>query len=403
MIDIGKLNQAVREVQGLVEQNRSAIEVAHGVANSPALKAIRAILVNSAVKQLLEDVERHRTLMRSVEGPLAELRRAGVFDPTRQLHEEFRKTQQMMAEFKARFTLPEVNAAVSLMSEFQRSPMAGVMKRYAEQASEIQRAMEAMRTPWLDARQALKSLRGFAELQGIGGMLARMATFDDHVSAALRVDLGDWRDKITWPKSVLTNLSERSEFYVSLGFDPSLTDFPAPAFQESVEIAGLRREPPSLVNTYGAPVPSADDEEGEEALVRTSVAHDWLLRLETNLRQFIDSQMIRAFGAEWPKYRLPNGLYEEWLRKQQEAEKESRGNWPLVAFAYFSDYERVICKKDNWREVFGGFFGRVESVRETFQRLHPIRVDTMHARPIGQEDELLLYIEVRRLIRVVVF
>ena len=87
--------------------------------------------------------------------------------------------------------------------------------------------------------------------------------------------------------------------------------------------------------------------------VRTSVAHDWLLRLETNLRQFIDSQMTRAFGAEWPKYRLPNGLYEEWLRKQQEAEKESRGNWPLVAFADFSDYERVICKKDNWREVFG--------------------------------------------------
>ena len=273
MIDIGKLNQAAREAQKLAEQNHSAIEVAHGAANSAALKAVRAIHVNS---RLLEDVERHRTLMRSVEGPLAELRRAGVFDPTRHICEEFRKTQQMMAEFKARFVLPEVNAAVNLMKEFQRSPMTGVMKRYAEQSSEIQRAMEAMRTPWLDARHAIKSVRGFAELQGIGGMLARMGTFDDHVSAAIRVDLGDWRDKITWPKSVLTNLSERSEFYVSLGFDPSLTDFPAPAFQESVEIAGLRREPPPLVNAYGAPVPSADDEEEEEALVRTSFAHDWV-------------------------------------------------------------------------------------------------------------------------------
>src|SRR5687768_8923575 len=46
------------------------------------------------------------------------------------------------------------------------------------------------------------------------------------------------------------------------------------------------------------------------------------------------------------------------------------------------------------------FFGRPESVRESFQRLYPIRLDTMHARPITQDDELLLYVETRRLVKI---
>lgn len=401
MTDIEKLARASREAQKLVEQNRSAVEMALEVANSPTMKAVMALQENSAVKRMLEDVERQRSMIRAVEGPLAELRRAGVFDQTSQFHEEFRKTQQMMEEFKARFALPEVSAAMKLVQEFQQSPFAGVIKRYAEQASEIQRAMEAMRTPWLDAQQALKSVAGFAEIQGIGSMITRMPSFADRVSDALRVDLGDWRDKITWPAPVLTDLGVRAEFYVDLGFDPSLTDFPAPAFQETTEIAGLRREPPPLVDAYGDPVPPAGDGEEEEALVRTNLAHDWLLRLETNLRRFIDAQMTAVFGPNWPKHRLPNGLYDQWVQKREDAIKAGREPKPLIAYADFNDYELVICKRDNWREVFGGHFGRPESVRESFQRLHLIRVDTMHARPIGQDDELLLYVEVRRLIRVV--
>jgi len=387
MTDVEKLTRASREAQKLIEQNRRAIEM--------------ALEENPSVKRMLEDVEHQRAMMRAVEGPLAELRRAGVFDQTYQFHEVFPKTQQMMQEFKARFALPEVSSAMKLMQEFQQSPFAGVMKRYAEQASEIQRAMEAMRTPWLDAQQALKSVAGFAEIQGIGGMITRMPSFGDQVSDALRVDLGDWRDKITWPALVLTDLGARAEFYVGLGFDPSLTDFPASAFQETTEIAGLRREPPPLVDAYGDPVPPADDDEEEAALVRTNLAHDWLLRLETNVRRFIDAQMTAAFGANWPKHRLPNGLYDQWMQKREDAVKAGREPKPLIAYADFNDYELVICKRDNWREVFGGYFARPESVRESFQRLHLIRVDTMHARPIGQDDELLLYVEVRRLIRVV--
>tara|TARA_R110002110_G_scaffold415618_1_gene652466 strand:- start:802 stop:2019 length:1218 start_codon:yes stop_codon:yes gene_type:complete len=398
MNDIGKMTRASREAQNAMKHNRGAVEMAQEAAGSPTLKSVLALRENTAVARILQDVERERAMMGAVEGPLAELRRAGVFNQTSQLNEEFRKTQQMMEEFKARFTLPETTAAMKLMQEFQKNPLADVMKRYAEQASEIQKAMEAMRTPWLDAQQALKSMAGFAEIQGIGSMLSRLPTFDNQVSLALRADLGDWRDKITWPKPVLTDLSARAEVYVGLGFDPALTDFPAPAFQESTAIAGLHRAPPPVIEAYRDPIFRAEDAEEEEALVRTNAAHDRLQRLETNLRNYIDNLMTAAFGPDWPRYRLPNGLYDQWVQKQENAEKAGRQPKRLVAYADFTDYELVICKRDNWREVFGSHFGRPESVRESFQRLHLIRIDTMHSRPIGQDDELLLYVEVKRLV-----
>ena len=74
----------------------------------------------------------------------------------------------------------------------------------------------------------------------------------------------------------------------------------------------------------------------------------------------------------------------------------------LISYADFTDYIEVICRRDNWREVFEVFFRRRESVRESFQRLYPIRLDTMHARPITQEDELLLFVETRQLMKIVI-
>jgi hypothetical protein len=156
-----------------------------------------------------------------------------------------------------------------------------------------------------------------------------------------------------------------------------------------------------LIDRYGSPIGSSEDEEEERGLVRTNEAHDLLLRLETQLRKFIDEAMTGAFGVDWHKRRLPNGLYEQWREKKLKAQQAGGKDWPLIAYADFSDYERVICKGDNWREVFAAFFVRGESLRESLQRLYLVRLDTMHARPITQDDELLLFVETQRLVRVI--
>ena len=88
------------------------------------------------------------------------------------------------------------------------------------------------------------------------------------------------------------------------------------------------------------------------------------------------------------------------MEKKREAEKNGAREWPIIAYADFTDYLVIISKRDNWREVFEAHFGRSEDVRESLQRLQPIRIDAAHARLITQEDELLLYVETKRLMAV---
>jgi hypothetical protein len=398
-----KLMKIVQEAQNVLENQpySKAIEAATRAAR-PLADALHTIEQNSGIRQMLESIKHQEVLTRTALGPLEELRRAGVFDVDSPWRREMELARQVMDGFHAHFRMPEMTETARLIEACRANSILGTLARYAGQETSLQRAIESMRTPWLDVQEALRSMASFAELQGIGHALGSMPAFGDSLSSALRIDLGDWRDPITWQPEIFTDLAARADFYVSLGFDQALTNFPAPAFEQSLHIAGLRREPPPFVDRYGAPVPRSDDNDEEEGLTRTNMAHDWLLRLETQLRGFIDEQMTLAFGADWQKNRLPKYMYEEWQKKKGTAQRAGGREWPLISYADFTDYELVICKRDNWREVFAPFYDRPESVRESFQRLYLVRLDTMHARPITQDDELLLYVETKRLMKVII-
>jgi len=224
-----------------------------------------------------------------------------------------------------------------------------------------------------------------------------MPTFDTDLSSALRLELGDWREPIDWPPLIFTDLEARSHFYGSLGVNVALTDLPTRAFRESLAIADLWDAPAPLVGDYDAPETHDKGDEDEQGFARTNEAHDRLQRLETQLRRFIDQIMIEECGPEWPKHRMQPQVFETWRDKKQRAQRHTEADLPLIAYADFTDYELVICKRDNWR-LFEKYFDRPESVRESMQRLYPIRIDTMHSRPITQDDELFLMVECKRLL-----
>ena len=304
---------------------------------------------------------------------------------------------QAMEGYHARFKLPEIAETARLLATCKSGLLSNIMARFAgEYSSLIKRAMESMRTPWMDIQETMRSVAGFAEIQGIGHALRTLPAFDENLSAALRVDLGDWCEPIAWRPEIFTDLAARSDFYISRGFNPALTDFPLPAFEQSLDIAGLPRELPPAAGGQDAGT-LLDEEEG---LSRTNGAHDSLQRLERLLRKFIDERMTQAYGPVWVKQRLPNRLYDQWREKKQKAEKAGAEVRPLVEYADFTDYPEIICRGDNWQAVFGTLFVRKESVCESFQRLHPIRLDVAHSRLITKEDELLLRVEVRRLVKV---
>lgn len=367
-------------------------------------ETMRVFGEDSSITRMLDTLKLNGELARGALGPMWELRNAGVFDVGMKLHADMGIAQKALADFDARFRLPEMKETAQLLSDlFREDTYAKILSRYPDQErTSLRQAIESMRTPWLDIHESLKSVAGFAEIQGIGAALRSLPAFDESLSATLRLNLGDWRDPITWRPEVLTDLTARSEFYIGLGFNPALTDFPMPAFEQSMDIAGLRRTPlPPLVDGYAAPEATSQEDPEEEGLARTNAAHDRLQRLERLLRKFINEQMTRAFGADWSKHRLPNGLYDQWQEKKRKAEQAGAEERALIEYIDFTDYALLVCRSDNWREVFAAFFNRQESVRETFQRLHPIRLDTAHGRLITQDDELLLHVEVRRLVNAI--
>ena len=363
--------------------------------STQAAASLRALERNTALCDQLNAIERSlrdlgannrgalEATLRSSQSCLHELRCSGAFDTALG---KLELTHRWLADYEKRFRLPTFPDISRTLDDLNASSEA------------MRRAIGSMKSPWLDVANESGSVKRLRDLQGIGDLLSRTSTPDSSVAEALRTNLGDWRDPISWPRSIWTDLGARADFYIDQGFDVELTDMPAPAFVEVTEITSIRPTFPCLADDYGPPVPPSDDPAEERALTRTNKAHDWLQRLESHLRRFIDRKMSEAFGEDWPRHQLPNNVYGEWLDKKEKADRDGTPGYPVIAYADFSDYVRVICKRDNWR-VFKPYFKRQEDVRECFQRLHPIRLDTMHSRAITQDDELLLYVEAKRLIQ----
>ena len=378
-----------RIIECVVPQRAEALAKATRQAKATSNQAasmLRAIERDVALCEQLSTFERavsvsalNQRRLRALVGPCRELGRVGAFQTA--LGRELRHTTQWFAKYEQRF---------------RRATAADVSKLTPRVGSSIER-LAAMKSPWLDAQNRLGSVERILGLRKLGDIVGGPATYAEPATVQIRTFLGDWRERIAWPDHIWRDLGARADFYADLGFDADLTDLPVPAFREAAEAADLRSERPSLIESYGPPVPSSQAASDEAAFARTNNAHDWLQRFESHLRRFIDIVMTRAFGLKWPKHRLPNGMYERWKEKQQTAARAGRAEWPIVAYADFNDYVAIITRQDNWQELFQSYFERPEAVRESFQRLYPIRLDTMHARFVSQDDELLLYVEVKRI------
>jgi len=96
---------------------------------------------------------------------------------------------------------------------------------------------------------------------------------------------------------------------------------------------------------------------------------------------------------------LPQKMLERWREKQESAIKAGAEERPLIEYADFTDYLPIIEKKDNWRQVYQPIFGRQEDVKESLQRMYPVRIATMHARTITLDDALLVMVETKRVMR----
>ncbi|MCL5263144.1 MAG: Swt1 family HEPN domain-containing protein [Acidobacteria bacterium] len=363
------------------------------------LREIALAMTTTLVPQSIIEAARETAMIpRLAIGPLAELRDAGMFSAQQKaLENSMLVSSQMLEAFEAGFKVPSAIEAARLAAETAHSAMARALATVAPPTS-VLAAMEQMRHPWLDIANPLASSASFAAIQEMANAVRVAPAFDFEVTRALRVKLGDWRDEISFPSEIYSDLQARSAFYSSLGVDAALTVMPAPAFREAVVVAGLVD---ILKSEEAQDVDGTETVDEEElAFGRTNEAHDLLQRLEVQMRRFIEAVLMAEHGQHWVKRSVPQAMREAWQEKQEKSEKASETRHPLIFFADFTDYVPIIVKGDNWK-LFAPYFDRAESVRESLQRLYPIRNDTMHSRMITQDDELFLLVEYKRLTKAI--
>ena len=345
------------------------------------------------IQQLLADADPTRNLTRTAFGPIEELRRNLQIDTVPNIAIELENIRSLGVELENQFRLPTVLETPALLQTLEMDAPAKAIAHYHDHMNDVCVAFEAMNAPWLNIEDQIRSLTGVVELQEIGHVLHTMPVFDIESADRLRPHLGDWRGTIDWPPEIFTNPLARSEVYVELGLDPALTDFPASAFDRATTIAGIKFPPPPRILDY--------DHGPDHEVVgfeRNNSAYDRLQRFETHIRKLIDQRMTAAFGKGWTKHRLPGPIRQQWQYKQARARDEGEPERPLIAYADFTDYETIIVQQNNWTQAFAPVFRRKTLVHESFQRLYPMRVCTMHSRLITQDDELYLHAETRRLL-----
>lgn len=290
------------------------------------------------------------------------------------------------------FRIPLATEAAEILKVVQSGTLAAYAKQFTAIDTTQAAALASMSSPWMRDLGAQRSASALLELHGLGNALRSVQGFDHGLTVALRADFGDWRDTIDFPEIVFEDPIARSNLYVEQGFNTALTDFPDLAFRESLVRSGLDDDPDWDSQIQG------QDPEQEADFQRANKCHGHLQRLERGLRRFIDQAMTAQYGADWPKKRLPPKVLEAWEFKKSRVESEGVVLTMFIDVADFSDYVDIICRKDHWREIFQVRFKRPESVRESFQRLHPIRVATMHSRPVTKADELYTLAETLRLL-----
>ena len=375
----------------------SSMDVAKALkVSQPDFSAIKSILGSSSM-----DIAKALQVSQPDFSKLAGIQSAAHISllnaPSYSAFSTIRSSLKDVLDTSQKYPLPQVAEIQSAFNAYQSDHAvffkSGELKSYL--LDRVSASMESMQMPSLDVINSSSSIKGVLDVHRMASIIDRFSPYGVKTEAFLRNELGDWRDVQAWPSTDLEKEADRISFYVDRGLDRSLTAFEPVAFEALAESSGLRTEAKSLAHLFGDPVPSVECV--EEGLSRSKEAYGYLSRFEQFIRKAIDEAMSREFGEDWPRHQLPNGLFDKWSEKKAKAEREGAPRLRIIEYADFTDYSSVIGKQDNWKRVFVTVFRTVESIRESLQRLQPVRICVMHSRQVTNDDMLFLYVEIKRI------
>jgi hypothetical protein len=144
--------------------------------------------------------------------------------------------------------------------------------------------------------------------------------------------------------------------------------------------------------------PTANERVVLLSLSQMTAAYRLLHCFEVRLREVISGLMASRFGPDWMRTRVSSKIVALWEEKRTVAERKGFAISDLLDYADFSDYLGIIVQRSNWREVFQPIFGNQKDTEVSFERLQPLRIETMHSRRLSCADAVVLATEVHRLL-----
>lgn len=301
-----------------------------------------------------------------------------------------------------KFRLPHLNEAARMYGLVKDSLGSQLIDSLLPRQGEFAELVSSLRSPWVDSANSLQSFESVSRLACVGKALLPTA-YDLAAGNTLKSLLGDW-SHITFSESVFSDWRVRQQLYLDSGFDHLLTVLPEPAFTDSLfETRILRHD--LFQREYPVVIEPGESEEktSEEYHWKQRVldVHEILFSLENRLRIFIHKTMTERFGPGWEKKRVSSEVYTAWIEKREKARSADGEETRLLWYADFTDYVKIIERRDNWKEIFEPIFRNKVDVQVSFMRLHPIRVSAAHYRVVTKEDYLLLGVEAQRILRAI--
>jgi len=137
---------------------------------------------------------------------------------------------------------------------------------------------------------------------------------------------------------------------------------------------------------YNTDIPQILEKEREK---RLEEPYQILQKLETKLRECIQTQ-LETLSKNWWKERVPNDVREKAELRKTKNEQQ----WPWhtskdlspIFYVDFTDYVKIITRKDNWEQVFKTIFKDKEAISVKLRELEPIRNAIAHFRELSPRE-----------------
>lgn len=308
-----------------------------------------------------------------------------------QIREMLSPVSQAVESFRRRIAQHnEMASRIAQQLKFNERRIARALEPYQTamvslSGANLAKHMEALKESWVLPDCPDQSVLGFVHLSCLSEAARVEDPYSREVSELVASELGNGVESDLCDDGI-----DRDTAAIAAGLNPDLIAFPSSEYSEVLWGAGFK--------FHFIPTPTPQAIESAESAAFDPKCWRLMCEIEQRLRFIIETALNKQAGQGWVKRRVSEPVRKRWKERQDEDRANGRAVYALIQYADFMDLAEVVNRSDNWEEVFKPIFQNREDFMVSLRRLHPVRKDIAHNRPLSRCDVLTLFNEATRIL-----